>query len=171
MTLKRGMCAVLISTFFLGAAAWAQEGTDQLLNGVDAKLLKKLRAEAGQDTARLYEKLGFSYFQQENFDRAFLYFHAAVQTNPKLYWSWYYLGLLNLESGDAYFRKAIEVNSSFAPAHYWLARVYAKKGKKEDAIKELDVYFKVAKKDAQEAQRVTDAQKLYNELKPGTGSR
>ena len=151
----------------LSALAWAEVAPDQLLNNVDAKLLKKLRAEAGGDNAQLYQKLGFSYFQQQEFDRAFLYFNAAVQNNPKLYWSWYYLGLLRLENAENYFNKAINANPRFAPAYFWLARTYEKKGSKVEAVKCFNEYLKVAGSDPEEAGRVEDAKQMLAKLKGG----
>jgi tetratricopeptide (TPR) repeat protein len=147
-----------------GALAWSEGENDQLLNTVDAKVLKRLKAETGGDPAQLYQKLGFSYFQQQEFDRSFLYFHAAVLKNPRLYWSWYYLGLLNLESGESYFKKAIEANNRFAPAYYWLARTYEKQGKKAEAIKCFNDYLKVASNDPEEAVRINEAKKMLLQL-------
>lgn len=155
---------VLAVAMTLGTIAWAQTKQDDLLGSVDGKLLKKLRVETGRDDAQLYEKLGFSYFQQQEFDRAFLYFNAAVQKNPKLFWSWYYLGLLNLQSGETYFKKAIEINSGFAPAYYWLGRVYAKQGKTAEAIKVFKDYIRVAGRNPEEAERLELANKLLAEL-------
>lgn len=162
--MKKLMGAVLGVALFLVAGAWAQTGQDDLLNTVDAKLLKKLRAQTGRDNAQLYQKLGFSYFKQEEFDRAFLYFNAAVQLNPKLYWSWYYLGLLNLEDAETYFEKAISANVRFAPAYYWLAKTYEKKGEKAEALKALNDYLKVAGSNPEEAKRVQEAKEMLSRL-------
>jgi tetratricopeptide (TPR) repeat protein len=155
---------VLAVALTLGTVAWAQTKQDDLLSSVDGKLLKKLRAETRRDDAQLYEKLGFSYFQQQEFDRAFLYFNAAVQKSPGLYWSWYYLGLLNLESGETYFKKAIEANSGFAPAYYWLGRVAAKQGKTAEAIKVFKDYIRMAERNPEEAERLELAKRLLAEL-------
>jgi tetratricopeptide (TPR) repeat protein len=159
--------AILGVVMLLSATAWAQTSEDDLLNTVDAKLLKKLKAETGRDDAQLYQKLGFSYFQQQEFDRAFLYFHAAIQKNPRLYWSWYYLGLLNLEDAETYFKKAIDANGRFAPAYYWLACTYEKKGRKAEAIKCFNDYIKVAGNDPEEARRVEEAKDMLAKLKGG----
>jgi tetratricopeptide (TPR) repeat protein len=151
--------------------AWAGAASpekDAELNRVDSQLIKKWKAEKRRATdAELYQDLGFSYFRQENFDRAFLYFNAATTRNPKLYWSWYYMGLLNLESAEPYFKKVIEANKDFAPAYYWLGRIYSGGGRNEAAIKSFEQYLKLAATDAMETSRIGEVAGYLAVLKAG----
>ncbi len=158
---------VCCGLLFLAAplAAASPDPTD--LDTADALLIKRLQAQTGADKASLYQTLGFSYFRQENFDRAFLYFNAAVQVNPRLYWSWYYMGLLDPEDAETYFTKAIVANRDFAPAHYWLGRYYGKNGKIEEAIRSFEGYLKSAGADPDEYARMDEVQGLLRTLRQG----
>lgn len=165
---KMSSAAVLCAAFiFLGVlGACAQEADETVAwDRVDAQLIKKAKAQsAGRMSPEVYQNLGLSYFRQEMFDRAFLYFNAAVQADPRLYWSWYYLGLLNLEAAESYFRKAIEVNKRFAPAYYWLGRYYMKKDKASEAIKIFEAYLRVAPASPNEEERIPEVQRLLESL-------
>jgi tetratricopeptide (TPR) repeat protein len=138
-----------------------------LLDSVDARLIKRLQAQTGADKASLFQALGFSYFRQEEFDRAFLYFNAAVGLNPRLYWSWYYMGLLNLEDAEEYFKKAIVAERNFAPAYYWLGRYYGKHGRTEEAIRTLEKYLEISWSDPNEHARMDEVQELLMKLRQG----
>ncbi|MGE5279180.1 MAG: tetratricopeptide repeat protein [Deltaproteobacteria bacterium] len=139
--------------------------TDQ--DVADARLMKRLEAQTGADKASLYQTLGFSYFRQQDFDRAFLYFNAATQANPRLYWSWYYMGLLRPEKGDEYFKKAIVAKRDFSPAYYWLGRHYGKRGAFEDAIRAFEGYLEVAWSDPNEHGRMDEVREYLKKLRQG----
>jgi len=152
---------------FLAATLAAQPSDSVDLDTVDAALIKRLQAQTGADKASLYQTLGFSYFRQENFDRAFLYFNAAVQVNPRLYWSWYYMGLLNPGDAETYFTKAIVANQDFAPAYYWLGRYYGKNGRTQEAIRSFEGYLKSAWADPNEYARMDEVRGLLRKLHQG----
>jgi len=137
------------------------------LDGADARFIKRQQAQTGADKASAYQTLGFSYFRQENFDRAFLYFNAAVQVNPRLYWSWYYMGLLHPEEAAEYFKKAIVANRDFAPAYYWLGRHYGKRGMFEEAIRAFEGYLEKAWADPNESGRMDEARDLLRKVREG----
>ena len=158
------MCLGLV---FFAAPLAAQSSDPAALDVADARLIKRLEAQTGADKASLYQTLGFSYFRQENFDRAFLYFNAAVQVNPRLYWSWYYMGLLDPEDAETCFKKAIVANRDFAPAHYWLGRHYGKRGMFEEAIRAFEGYLKSAWSDPNENARTDEVRELLRKLRQG----
>ena len=153
--------------FFLAAPLLAQPTEPTEADIADARFIKKAHAQTGADKVSIYQTLGFSYFRQQDFDRAFLYFNAAVQENPQLYWSWYYMGLLRLEDSEAYFKKAIVANKDFAPPYYWLGRYYAKSGKTEDAIRSFEEYLKVAWSDPNEYSRMDEVRGFLQKLRRG----
>jgi tetratricopeptide (TPR) repeat protein len=153
-----GMAGVLCAQEIGDMAAWDK---------VDAQFMKRAKAETGDKlSAEVYQKLGLSYFRQEMFDRAFLYFNAAVKADPRLYWSWYYLGLLNLQDAGTYFEKAIQANNRFAPAYYWLGRYYMRKENSAQAIRIFEDYLRVADTDPNEQERVLEVQGLLGTLRP-----
>ncbi len=158
---------VCLGLVFLAAPLAAQSSDSAALDTADARLIKRLQAQTGADKASLYQTLGFSYFRQENFDRAFLYFNAAVQANPRLYWSWYYMGLLDPEDAETYFKKAIVVNQDFAPAYYWLGRYYGKRGRFEEAIRVFEGYLESAWSDPNEHARTDEVREFLRKLRQG----
>jgi len=165
-----GLLACLGLVLCAGPLAAQPSGPDTATyDAADARFIKRAQAQTGTDKASLYQTLGFSYFRQENFDRAFLYFNAAVQANPRLYWSWYYLALLNLEDADAetYLKKAIVANQEFAPAYYWLGRYYGKRGMFEEAIRAFEGYLKSAWADPNEYGRTDEVRELLKKLRQG----
>lgn len=152
-----GMAGVLCAQEIDDMAAWDK---------VDAKFIKRAKAQTGGKLgADVYQRLGLSYFRQEMFDRAFLYFNAAVQANPRLYWSWYYLGLLNLQDAGTYFEKAIQANNRFAPAYYWLGRYHMKRENAAQAIKTFEDYLRVADTDPYEQDRILEVQGFLQTLR------
>jgi tetratricopeptide (TPR) repeat protein len=171
MSLKKFCAGFRVAVFVgvLGAAGvlCAQEVGDMAAwDKVDAQFLKRVKAETGgKMSADVYQKLGLSYFRQDMFDRAFLYFNAAVQSNPRLYWSWYYLGLLNLEDAGTYFEKAIQANNRFAPAYYWLGRYHMRKENNALAIKTFEDYLRVADADPNEQGRILEVQGTLDTLR------
>jgi len=157
-------CAALV----LWAAPLAAQSSDSdLLDAVDARFIKRVQAQTGADKASLYQTLGFSYFRQENFDRAYLYFNAAVQSDPKLYWSWYYLALLDLEDAEPHLTKAIAANKEFAPAYYWLGRYYGRRGMSDEAVRAFEGYLENAWSDPNESGRTDEVRGLIEKLKKG----
>lgn len=137
------------------------------LDRIDQFLVKKIKAESGKSDAQVYQELGLTYFRQENFDRSFMYFNKAVGLDPKAYWAWYYLGLLNLGNPEDYFKKAIQANPRFAPPYYWLGRYYCKKKNIKESRKFFEDYVKIAKSDTDEASRVAIATQFIALMKSG----
>jgi Tfp pilus assembly protein PilF len=54
------------------------------------------------------------------------------------------LGLSDFDAASRDFLKAIEIRPNYAPAHAHLGRVYAKTGKREEALKEFAIAIKLA---------------------------
>ena len=167
--LPSSRCGLLVclGLLLLAAPLAAQSPFPAALDTADARFIKRLQAQTGADKASLYQTLGFSYFRQENFDRAFLYFNAAVQVNPRLYWSWYYMGLLDPEDAETYFKKAIVANQEFAPAYYWLGRHYGKRGMFREAIRAFERYLKNAWSDPNENARTDEVREFLRKLRQG----
>lgn len=137
------------------------------LDRIDNFLMKKMKAESGKDDPQIYQELGLVYFQQENFDRSFVYFSKAVALNPRAWWAWYYLGLLNIGEPEEYFKKAIQVNPRFAPPYYWLGNYYCKKKNIRESRKFFEDYIRIAKNDPAEAPRIRTAERFIELMKRG----
>ena len=163
---------VLLAAFFalslLPLSARAQsEKKNIAFDAADETLFRKMKAETKKDDSQVYQELGFSYFKQEMFDRAMFYFRKAIVANPAQYWSWYYMGLMRLESAEPYFKKAIEANRKFAPAYYWLARYYCKDKNIKESLRYFGEYMKVAQRNPEEAERIEIAKKFLAQMNAG----
>ncbi|MBU0743996.1 MAG: tetratricopeptide repeat protein [Gammaproteobacteria bacterium] len=136
---------------------------------IDAQLFSDLKQRTGKDDAENYQAIGAVHFKYENWDKAEMYYKKALELNPKLYWSWYNLALLYLdtEEGVGYLKKTIEANPTYAPAYYWLAYSYCRDRKDEEAIPIFKKYLGVAKDDPNESGRYEYAQDVLRELLVG----
>jgi tetratricopeptide (TPR) repeat protein len=167
LSLKVLLAAIFtLSSFPLPARAQSEK-EKIAFDPADESLFRKLKAETKKDASQVYQDLGFSYFKQEMFDRAMFYFRKAIVTNPGLYWSWYYMGLMHLESAEPYFKKAIEANRKFAPAYYWLARYYCKSKNIKESLRYFGEYMKMAQRDPEEAGRIEIAKKFLTQMNAG----
>lgn len=140
---------------------------------VDAQVFRDIKAQTGKPDAKIYEILGRAYAaesEDQNPDRAIMYYKKAVGLDPSLYSSWYGLGILMIESeeGNESFRKAIKANPKFAPSYYWLAYNHARVRKDKEALSYFEQYLRVADpKDPQEEGRINVATKAVSELRAG----
>lgn len=159
------LLVVMISVSFL----YAEEQTASVdWNKIDNRLFRELKKEYSLSDAQTYELLGRTYLQQNEWKRGSIYFNKAVQLNPKLYLSWYNLGLINMDNPEFFFKKAIGANSAFAPAYYWLAYYYYNSGKMEGSELYFEKYLKVAdKNDPQEQSRIKEAQNMILKIRGG----
>jgi tetratricopeptide (TPR) repeat protein len=116
--------------------------------------------------AEICQSIGLVHIREENWERAAAYFKKAVHLNPNLFWSWYNLGLLyvDTEVGNSYLRKAIEVNPGYPPPYYWLAYCYCRKKKDKEAILLFKKYLQVARGNLSEVVRYGRASKILKEL-------
>jgi tetratricopeptide (TPR) repeat protein len=134
---------------------------------IDEQMFFRLKKEQGVDDAGAYEMLGREYFQEGRYDRADFYLKKSLELNPKLYLSWFYLGLVHMDNPEACLLKAIEFNANFAPSYYWLASYYCKIGKANNAVQYFKKYINVAADEPLEKERVEMAKGFINEIKNG----
>ena len=161
----------LIISFILSSYAYAQSNNSVDWDKIEYHLYKDLRAEhPDKSEAEIEQALGYSFFVSDNqWERAVFHFKKAVELDPKLYWSWYNLGLIYVdeEEGRDYFRKAIEANPDFSPAYYWLGYSLCRNRRDKEALPIFKKYLEVAKDDPQEKNRFEFANKLVKELLSG----
>jgi tetratricopeptide (TPR) repeat protein len=165
------IAVVLMFTFWamtaqaqkLGAEADAKPGQEN----VDEAFYKQLKLSTGKDDALIYQAMGLGYFEQGEFEKSYEFFKKAVRLNSRLYWSWYYLGLLKMADPQEFFKKAIKANTQFAPPYYWLGRYYCKAQKMKESIKYFQDYLKVAKGDINEADRIKIAEYFIVSMQHG----
>ena len=135
----------------------------------DMQLFEAVKQEQGLNNAQTYELLGRIYLNQEKWEKAVASFNEAVRLDPKLYLSWYNLGLLHMDNPELYFKKAIEADSKFAPSYYWLALYYYKQGRATESVEYFEGYLKVVNKnDAIEKDRIKAAGNFIKEIKEPT---
>jgi len=134
----------------------------------DSQLFEELKKEHKLEDAQAYELLGRAYLHQDFWEKASICFERAAQLNPKLYLSWYNLGLINIDNPELFFKKAIEANPKFAPPYYWLAMYYKQCGKEVESIEYFDRYLKVVdRNDPQEKSRIKVAEDAVKGVKNG----
>lgn len=163
---------LLIGFPVLGVSAEEKEGAANL-DKVDAQIIQDIKGQTGKTDAEIYEVLGRVYAaesEEQNPDRAIMYYKKAVGIDPGLFSSWYGLGILMIETeeGNEAFRKAIKANPKFAPSYYWLAYNHARVRKDKEALSYFEQYLRVADpKDTEEEGRINVATKAVAELRAG----
>lgn len=142
------------------------------LNEIDNNLFNTLK-ESGQSEAEICQWLGVLHINKENWERASTYFKKAVSLNPRLYLSWYNLGLLYIdtEEGNSYFKKAIDAEPDFPASYYWLAFVYCRNRQNKEAIRTFKKYIELAESIPSEATRYKKARQVLAELLTGRESK
>ncbi|MFN7181713.1 MAG: tetratricopeptide repeat protein [Planctomycetota bacterium] len=135
----------------------------------DSKLFEELKKEHKLDDAQTYQLMGLAFLHQDFWEKASLCLEKAVKLNPKLYISWYYLGLIhiNTEEGFNYFKKATEANPDFSPPYYWMAYYKCRARQDKEAITLFQKYLEVAKKDESETGRIKVAEEVLQDLLTG----
>lgn len=155
------ICAFASNVFAENAketAEWAK---------LDERLFFSIKQEQRVDDAGAYEILGRTHFQENRYDRAAFYLKKAIDLNPKLYLSWFYLGLINMNKPEEYLKKSIEINPKFAPSYYWLASYYCRAGRLDESVKYFKKYISAAGNEPMEKDRVIMARGFIEEIKNG----
>ncbi len=166
--MRKTLFLILAAILFLSGPAFAQKAQPKTgVDSADDAFYKSLKLQTKKDDATIYQAMGIGYFEQEKFDKSFFFFDKAVKLDPKLYWSWYYLGLLKIETPEDYFKKAIKANAKFAPPYYWLGRYYCKANRIKESIGNFEKYIDLAKNDPAEAERVKTAKHFVVSMQSG----
>lgn len=137
---------------------------------IEDHLFKDLKEQEGKSDAEIHQAIGYALLKTDNkWERATVRFKKALELDPSLYFSWYNLGLIYIdtEEGNNYFKKAIEVKPDFAPPYYWLAYTYCRMRKDKDAIPVFEKYLEVAEGDQNEIGRISVAEKVLKDLYSG----
>lgn len=124
--------------------------------------------------AEVQQVMGFAMMKDKKWDRAETYFKDAVKLDPKLYKSWYNLGLINIASLKAYeyFGQAIKANPDYSTPYYWIAYNKTREGKFKEALPLWRDYLGVAGKEIargnkNEQERVEVATEVVKEIRSG----
>ncbi|MFC1594686.1 tetratricopeptide repeat protein [Candidatus Omnitrophota bacterium] len=155
-----------------GSCAYAQEAEEAVnWDKIEYHLFRELKAEGGKSDAEIHQAVGYALLKAHNmWERATAHFKKAVEFDPKLYWSWYNLGLIypDTEEGREYFRKSIEAKPDFASSYYWLAYSYCRDKLDEEALVVFEKYLQVAdESDPNESGRIEVAKKVLQDLRSG----
>ena len=158
---------VLMLSFWVVTAQAQVPNPKSAEENTDETFYKQLKLTTGKDDALIYQAMGMGYFEQGKFEKSYTFFKKAAKLNPKLYWSWYYLGILQMADPREFFKKAIEANPRFAPPYYWLGRYYCKAKDIKESIKYFQDYIKAAKNDVNEADRIQIAEYFILSMQHG----
>jgi tetratricopeptide (TPR) repeat protein len=111
---------------------------------VEARALLEEALRLDPSFAPAQESMGFLHFQAEDYDEAAECFEKAVQLDSRSYLAQYYFAMLkarefqgkgNLSPVEGSLRRAIELNSQFAPAYANLAGLFLRQQKNpEEAL-------------------------------------
>jgi tetratricopeptide (TPR) repeat protein len=172
--IKRVFYTILILGVFtpcIYSMGQTSQAADEALDWdkIDYNLFQALKEESGQSDAEIYQALGSNHIKHENWERAATYFKKAVSLDPTLYWSWYNLGLLHIdtEAGNKYLKKAIDAKPDYPSPYYWLAYTYCKNRKDREAIKIFKEYLELAEGVPSEDYRYKKAKRILAELFSG----
>lgn len=136
---------------------------------IEHRLFKDLK-EGGKSDAEIHQIIGYVFLDADNQrGRAAVCFKKAVELDSTLYWSWYNLGFIHMdtEKGYNYFKKAIEAKPDFPTPYYWMAYYRCRNREDKKAIPVFEKYLEVAENDPDEANRVWVAKKVLKELHSG----
>ena len=137
---------------------------------VDVALYNNLKSQGTEDS-EIFQAMGYAHFQNKQWDRAENYFKKAVALNPDLYWSWYNLGLLNMdtEEGYGFFEQATRANPEFSISYYWMAYYRCRTREDDKAIPLFKKYIETAKAENNDAEqgRVKVAEEVLSDLLAG----
>lgn len=122
-----------------------------------------------KDDAHLFQTIGLGYFKVRDWAQAQLYLSKALKLDPGLYWSWYCLGLLNIDSpaGYAYLKKSTEINPDFALPYYWMGYYHCRLREDRKAVPFFKKYIELAEGRAGEEERLRAAKAVLQELYSG----
>ncbi len=121
--------------------------------------------------AEIEQAVGHALLGKGNqWEKATVHFKKAVELNPKLYNSWYSLGIIHCdtEEGYGYFEKAIQIKPDFPEPYYWMAYYRCRNKEDEKVIPLFKKYLEIAKGHAEEADRIKVAKEVLQDLIAGT---
>jgi len=162
---------LLILVFLLSTTliSFAEESESVDWDKIEAALYVQVKIDhPDKSDAEIHQVVGYALLKTDNqWERAVSHFRKAVELDPKLYFSWYNLGLMDpdTEEGRNSFRKCIEAKSDFPPAYYWLGYSLCRNRHDEKALPVLEEYLKIAEDDPKEEGRYNFATKLVKELR------
>lgn len=144
---------LLLSVVFLSIPLYTKvQNSFAEWDSQDIQLFEDTKKEHNMGDAETYQLLGSAFLLNHYIDKATICFKRAVRLDPKLYFSWYNLGLLNMDNPERYFKKAIEIDPRFYLSYYWLASYYKNCDKKQEARKYFKLYLETVDKDEPEEQ-------------------
>ncbi|MBU3955710.1 hypothetical protein KJ633_04545, partial [bacterium] len=160
------------SVEFQEAGEEPQDSSEQVdWDKIEYHLYKDLRAEhPDKSEAEIEQAIGYALLQSDNqWERAAVHFKKAVELDPRLYFSWYNLGLINAdtEEGYDYFKKATEAKPDYPPPYYWMAYYRCRNREDKKAIPLFQKYLEVAKGDKNEDRRIKTATEVLQDLLVG----
>lgn len=149
-------------SFFRGPRKFSSGGPQETAEFRDFKGTPK-------DDAKLFQTMGLGFFKQKDWVRSQDCFAKAVKLDPKLYWSWCYLGLLNIDSreGYDYLKKSEEAKPDFPIPYYWMAYYHCRLRQDQKAIASFKKYIELAKGNPDETERLQAAEEALRELQSG----
>lgn len=126
-----------------------------------------------KDEGKMFQKIGLTYFKQRDQGRAKYYLSKAVNLDPSLYYSWYCLGLLDIDSqeGGEDLKKSAELKPDFLLVYYWMGYHYCRTREDRKAIASYKKYIELAEGISGEEDRLGAAIEVLRELSSGKDGR
>ena len=161
----------ILALVLVCSVGYAQELTEKIdWDKVDLHLFKEAKAGVEKTDAEIHQAIGHAHLKlYNNWERATVHFKKAVELDPQLFFSWFRLGLIYIdtEEGNEYFRQASKVEPDNPQPYYWLAYTHCRFGRLKEALPVLEKYVDLAKGDANEEDRLEFASKLLEEVRSG----
>lgn len=172
--IKKIIFLLVLATMICGCSFFRKRAAPAVNNNkpYEPAVTRSFKSTPKED-AKTCQRAGLNLFEQNYWDEAQVYFIKALNLEPKLYMSWYCLGIINIdkEKGYADLKKSAEIKPDFAPAYYWMAYYQCRNREDQKAIPLFKKYLEVARDDLRETDRIEIAREVLQDLLTGREGR
>lgn len=169
---KKQLIVIYFIFAFSCIYAYAQDNNKHVdWDKIEYHLYQDLKAEHPEKSeAEIEQAIGGALLESGNqWEKSTVHLKKAVELDPKLYLSWYWLGLINLdtEEGYNYFKKTTEAKPDFPTPYYWMAYYRCRNKEDKKATSLFKKYLEVARGNEEETGRIMLAEEVLQDLLAG----